>query len=182
MLNIVFGLFLFLLVTEKSHCVVQDGWIAWLYDASPLKAYHSVRAVSESQWVKMWAPDLSMHSRSVTQGVMYTCGTSVLCLAACRFPALKKVLQLVHYKWLETQRLNSLSHNNSNMAIKTQDDPFSTPPRRGGRRHQLRDLYDSPLLTPPRTRNGHRVLQLGSDDGQVALLDTPPRKRRLAIE
>ena len=96
-------IYMYLLIAEQTGCVRQDGWLTWLNDRSPWKAFHDIQSIGNNQWVRMLAPDLSLHSRSVIQGVGCTLGSCCLCLAATRFPHLQPMCTVLYHKLTSTQ-------------------------------------------------------------------------------
>jgi hypothetical protein len=161
----------------------------WMYEQSPIKAYQDVQSLGENRWIRMFSPELSQHSRSVAQGVIYTASSAGLCVVATRFPALRKLcvhlqkrLSMAQY---QHHPVGPHAHTNSTAMI---TDPFSTPPR-SRRRLAICDtpsplpsfdqrdqsiitrIPDTARASGNGTRYEKRIVYQAVDDGRLAIRD-----------
>jgi hypothetical protein len=179
--------YIYLLHTERGECVMDDGWLRYLNDHSPWKAYNDVKKLGQNRWVRLYAPELSEHSRSVAQGAFYTVGSGILCIVAARYHRLQRACALLQEKLATAGSGSVLTPHQKALTV----DPFSTPPRRP-KQIALCDT-PSPLPNPQL-----RLVKYGNDAdahyrrqnvvdyhqiNRIAALASPNtmRKRRLAI-
>ena len=176
--------------------------MAWANDRSPWKAFQDIQSIGNNHWVRMLAPDLSLHSRSVIQGLGCTLGSCCLCLVATQFPQLQTACTILHRKLTSTQHPHVYTHTAHRRAIidtnqySGHDYPV-TPPKSSRNRGRLCDQSTPPsfpafdFARDDTYQRNLRMLKMG-DDADVherrlttPLLTphehTPPRKRRLAL-